>query len=79
MVGEKLWRPSQLVSAALKVLLVQPSSAAAGRVFSLLSDSFSDRQQNCLEDCVEASLMILQYNVDFVICALHTSMSCVVT
>ena len=47
-------------SAALKVLLVQPSSAAAERVFSLLSDSFSDRQQN-LEDYVEASLM-LQYN-----------------
>ena len=48
-------------SAARKVLLVQPSSAAAERVFSLLSNSFSDRQQNCLEDYIEASLM-LQYN-----------------
>ena len=48
-------------SAALKVLLVQPSSAAAERVFSLLSNCFSDRQHNCLEDYVEASLM-LQYN-----------------
>ena len=39
-------------SAALKVRLVQPSSAAAERVFSLLSNSFSDRQQNCLEDYI---------------------------
>ena len=70
----KLWRPSQLVQCCLKGT---SSSAAA----ELLSDSFSDRQQNCLEDYVEASLM-LHYNkrlTYFVICALHTSMSCVVT
>ena len=52
---------SRTASNASKVLLVQPSSAAAERVFSLLSNCFSDRQQNCLEDYVEASLM-LQYN-----------------
>ena len=44
-----------------KVLLVQPSSAAAERVFSLLQASFSDRQERALEDYIEASIM-LQYN-----------------
>ena len=53
-------------SVAQKVLLLQPSSAAAAaaaaeRVFSILSSSFSDQQQNSLEDYVEASVM-LQYN-----------------
>ena len=33
-------------SAARKVLLVQPSSVVAERVFSLLSNTFSDRQHN---------------------------------
>ena len=33
-----------------KVLLVQPSSAASERVFSLLNNSFDDKQQNSLED-----------------------------
>ena len=43
------------------VLLMQPSSAAAERVFSLLSNSFSSRQESSLEDYVELSVM-LQYN-----------------
>ena len=47
--------------AVQKVFLVQPSSAGAERAFSLLSNSFGDQQQNCLEDYIEASLM-LQYN-----------------
>lgn len=47
--------------AAQKVSLVQPSSAAAERVFSLLKNSFSDRQLHSLQDYIEASLM-LQYN-----------------
>ena len=42
-------------------LLVQPSSAAAERVFSLLQNSFSQRQSSSLEDYIETSLM-LQYN-----------------
>ena len=46
---------------AQKVFLLQPSSGAAERVFSLLNNSFSDQQQNTLEDYVEASIM-LQYN-----------------
>ena len=32
------------------ILLVQPSSAAAERVFSLLSNSFKENQQDALED-----------------------------
>ena len=42
-------------------LLAQPSSAAAERVFSLLQNSFGNRQQSSLEDYIETSLM-LQYN-----------------
>ena len=44
-----------------KVLLVQPSSAASERVFFLLKPSFGDQQEHCLQDYIEASLM-LQYN-----------------
>ena len=47
--------------AARKVLVVQPSPAAAERVFSILSNSFTDQQQHSLEDYVETSVM-LQYN-----------------
>jgi len=47
--------------AAAKVLLLQPSSAAAERAFSLLKNSFGDQQLKSLEDYVEASLVI-QYN-----------------
>ena len=47
--------------AARQVLLVQPSSAAFERVFSLLKNSFGDRQNSALQDYMEASLM-LQYN-----------------
>ena len=43
------------------ILLLQPSSAAAERVFSLLSSSFNDRQTQALEDYVQTSIM-LQYN-----------------
>ena len=43
------------------VLLCQPSSAAAERVFSLLNNSYSGRQSHSLEDYIETSVM-LQYN-----------------
>ena len=43
------------------VLLVQPSSAAAERVFALLQNSFTQRQSSSLEDYIETSIM-LQYN-----------------
>ena len=42
------------------ILLLQPSSAAAERVFSLLSNSFKENQQNAL-DYISTSVM-LQYN-----------------
>lgn len=45
-------------SAVLKVVLVQPSSAAAERVFSLLVTMFGDQQYDTLEDYVEAALML---------------------
>ena len=50
-------------SAMKKLLLVQPSSASAERVFSLLNNSFNDKQFNTLEDYVETSIM-LQFNTD---------------
>ena len=42
------------------VLLIQPSSAAAERVFSILNNSFNERQNRSLQDYIEASVM-LQY------------------
>lgn len=49
-------------SAAAKLLaLVQPSSAAAERVFSLLAAAFNELQEGSLEDYLEAAVM-LAYN-----------------
>ena len=48
-------------SAVKKVFLVQPSSAAAERVFSLPSTSFHEQQENALSDYFKASVM-LQYD-----------------
>ena len=48
-------------SAAQKILLIQPSSAAAERVFSVLNDSFGQKQTQSLEDYVETSIM-MQFN-----------------
>ena len=46
------------------------SATSSARVFSLLSN-FSDRQQSALEGYVEAALIMLQYNTDFLcVCAL---------
>ena len=44
-----------------KILVIQPSSAAAERVFSLLNFGFVDLQENSLKDYTEASIM-LRYN-----------------
>ena len=43
------------------VLLVQPSSAVAERVFSILANSFSSKQESALEDYFQLSVM-LNYN-----------------
>ena len=43
------------------LLVIQPSSASAERVFSLLKNAFNDQQDNALEDYLEASVMI-RYN-----------------
>ena len=45
-----------------KLVLVQPSSAAAERAFSIMASCFTDEQQSALEETVEASVM-LRYNV----------------
>ena len=48
-------------TAAKKVLVTQPSSAAAERAFSLLNSTFGDNQDNSLKDYIETSVM-LRYN-----------------
>lgn len=48
-------------AAVKKILLIQPSSASAERVFSILQNTFSNQQDAALEETVEASVM-LRYN-----------------
>ena len=47
-----------------KILLIQPSSAAAERIFSILNNNFGSYQDLSLQDYIESSLMLqnLQYN-----------------
>ena len=45
-------------AAVEKLVLVQPSSAAAERVFSLLVTMFCDQQHDTLEDMIKAALML---------------------
>ena len=40
-------------------LLLQPSSAAAERVFSILSNSFNSQQESSLEDYTELSVILI--------------------
>ena len=49
-------------NAVKKLVLVQPSCAAAERAFSIMASCFTDEQQSTLEETVEASVM-LRYNV----------------
>ena len=49
--------------AVKKLLLLQPSSAAAERVFSLMKAHFNKCQQSALEETVEASVMLCYYKV----------------
>ena len=44
--------------AAKKALLLQPSSVAVERVFSMLKCSFGELQENSIQDYVESSLML---------------------
>ena len=52
--------PPKWANAFKKVLLVQPMSAAAERIFSILQ-RFTAQQQSSLEDYIELSVM-LQFN-----------------
>ena len=49
------------VTVVKQVLLIQPSSAAAERVFSILKASFNEQQDCALVDYIQASVMA-QYN-----------------
>ena len=51
----------QWASAAKVVLLLQPSSAASERVFSILTTSFGHVQDRALQNYIECFLM-LQFN-----------------
>ena len=57
--GETVNEETKVYSEAFS--LVQPSSATAKRVLSLLGQTFWDQRQNALENLVEASVM-LQFN-----------------
>ena len=52
---------SHWAAAAKKILVVQPSSAASERAFSLLTSTFHDQQSQSLVDYIELSMM-LQFN-----------------
>jgi len=45
-------------SVVKKILVIQPSSAAAERMFSLLNTGFGDLQESSLKDFIEASIML---------------------
>ena len=47
-----------IIGEDLALLLIQPSSAAAERVFSLLENSFTKRQERSLQDYVSLSIML---------------------
>jgi hypothetical protein len=57
MVGGSQERPPSLVSCHKKNFLLQPSSATAERVFSLLKNLFGDQQQTSFGDYIEAFVM----------------------
>ena len=56
---EKSWHGGQPI--VKKLLVIQPSSASAERVFILLNIAFNDQQDNALKDYLEASV-IIRYN-----------------
>ena len=56
-------------ASAKKVLTVQPSSAVAEHVFSILN-SFNDQQDNSLQDYIEASVM-LRFNWSIILGIIH--------
>ena len=52
-----------LSKACKTALHIQPSSAAVGRVFSLLNNSFKENQARAFEDYIETSIMLQFYRV----------------
>ena len=45
-------------TAVRKILLIQPTSASSERTFSLLKNSFGTKQNNSLNDYIEASIFL---------------------
>ena len=61
-VVEKPWGPiTVLVWCCEEIFLVQPSTGAAERVFSILNAFFGHQQNHALQDYLECSIMA-QYN-----------------
>ena len=57
--GQVIVKPSHTgLQLSRKVLLVQPSSAAAERIFSVMESLFNKQQDSALEETVEASVML---------------------
>ena len=56
MVEKHCHRSVILSSAVKKLIFVQPPSAAAARVFSLVATMFGSQQRKTLEDYIEAAL-----------------------
>ena len=66
-------------SAARKVLVLQPFSAAAERVFLLLKASFSDQQESSLQDYKEASLICFNIvTIDILLFHYNNIVSCII-
>ena len=60
--GERNMHMSSFLVKCLQINpALQPSSAAAERVFSLLNNSFKEQLYSSLEDYIDTSIM-LQYN-----------------
>jgi len=51
------------LAAAHKIFLMQPSSAASERAFSLLNASFNEQQHHSLQDYVETLIMLQQCKI----------------
>ena len=59
-------------SAVYKVILVQLSSSAAERVFSLLTATFGSQQDQALQDYIESTSVLIDVSLPF----LHTFREC---
>ena len=71
--GEKAWPPAW-AAAARKVVIVQPSSAAAERVFSMLKSSFRDQQDNSLQHYIRLLILLMWQCLRVIACKAYACM-----